>query len=437
MSSYIVAIVGRPNVGKSTLFNRIVGSRDAIVHDTPGVTRDRKYAPADWAGKNFTLIDTGGYMPDAVDEIGRAIREQARIAIDEASAVIFVVDALEGLTSLDRDIATILHKSNKKTYLVVNKVDNEKREPDVAEFFAVGLGDPLPLSALLGRRIGDFLDMLVADIDLDRDQQQDPRLKLAVIGKPNVGKSSLVNALAGSERSIVTPIPGTTRDPVDLIIRYYGEEILLVDTAGLRRKARVKESVEFYSALRTIRSVERCDVAAVLIDAEQGLDKQDLRIIQDVADRKRSMVLVVNKWDLIEKDEKTAQILEKMIRETLRIYAYVPIIFVSAQTKQRIFKLLDVVKSVYAESIKRIPTHELNEIVLADIKRRPPSSSSGKEIKVKYITQVRTHPPTFAFFVNEPKLIQEAYKRFLEGRIREHFNFTGVPLTIHFRRRTK
>ena len=437
MSSYIVAIIGRPNVGTSTLFNRIIGAREAIVDEMPGVTRDRKYATAEWAGKSFTLIDTGGYLPRSSDIIARAIREQAKIAIDEASAVVLVVDSHEGLTPLDVEIASILRKSNKRVFLVANKVDSDKREMEVGEFFKLGLGQPAALSALVGRNVGDFLDVLTEDIPQESQRSEDRRMKLAIVGKPNVGKSSLVNALVNAERSIVTETPGTTRDAVDTFLKYYGEEIVLVDTAGLRRRSRIRESIEFYSAIRTVKSIERCDVAVVLIDAQQGMDKQDLRIIEDIAERKRPMLIAVNKWDVVEKDDTTARRFEKAIHAMLRVYDYVPLILISAKTRQRIFKVLDAAKAVHGESAKRIPTHELNETLLADIKRQPPSSATGKEIKVKYVTQVRSEPPVFTFFVNEPKLVRDSYRRFLERRIREHFNFTGVPLTLFFRRRSR
>lgn len=437
MSGFVVAIVGRPSVGKSTLFNRILGFRDAIVHDVPGVTRDRKYATAEWAGKNFTIIDTGGYLPSSSDIFEQAIREQATIAIEEADAIIFVVDATQGVTPLDKDIASILRKSRKRVHLVVNKVDTEKHELEVAQFFALGLGDPISVSAIFGRKVGDFLDVITEDIRTDGQPKADPRLKLAVVGKPNVGKSSLVNALLGRERSIVTPIPGTTRDAVDSVLRYYGEEILLVDTAGLRRRSRVKESIEFFSAIRAIKSIERCDVAIVLVDATQGMDKQDLRIIESIAERKRPMILAVNKWDLVEKDDQSAQSFQREMKSMLRMYDYVPMVFISAKTKQRVFKLIELAKGVYAESEKRIPTNVLNRTLLDAIKITPPSSTSGREIKIKYVTQVKSRPPAFTFFVNEPKLIQDSYRRFLERLIREHFQFQGVPITLHFRRRSR
>lgn len=435
---HILAIVGRPNVGKSTLFNRLVGGRDAIVHDEPGVTRDRHYASAEWAGKSFTLIDTGGFVPDSDDVFEQAIREQAQIAIAEASAVMFVVDASTGVTPLDTDIANILRKSKKRIYLIVNKVDNGEKEPEAAPFFRLGLGEPFSISALGGRNIGDFLDLVTGHLPQeDADAVADPRLKLAIVGKPNVGKSSLVNVLIGKKRNIVTPIPGTTRDSIDSILHYQDEDIVLIDTAGLRRKSRVKESVEFYSTLRSLKSIDRCDVAILLVDAESGVDKQDLRIMEIIAERHCGIVLAANKWDAVEKDDQTAKAYEKALRDLLRIYDYVPIVFISALKKQRVFKAIDIAKTVYAEQNKRIATNKLNSVMLKVIGETQPSSSSGKEIKLNYVTQVKTNPPAFAFFANEPMLVQDKYKRFLERKLRENFGYIGVPLSLYFRKKNK
>ncbi len=438
MSSHIIAIIGRPNVGKSTLFNRIVGSQDAIVHDQPGVTRDRHYALADWSGKSFTLIDTGGFVPKSEDLFEKAIREQAQIALEEADEIIFVVDAKEGINHVDKEIASILRRSNKEVILVANKVDNASAEYETAQFHSLGLGEPISLSALGGRKIGDFLDALTKNISTnDAVESEDTRLKLAVIGKPNVGKSSLVNAIIGEERSIVTPIAGTTRDPIDTVLKHYGEEILLIDTAGLIKKKRIRESVEFYSTVRTLKSIERCNVAVILFDANEELEHQDLRIVQSVIERNRGVVIAVNKWDLIEKDNSTTKKFEETIRQELRTYDYIPLVFISAKTKQRIFKVIELAKHVHAERSKRIATAELNKVLLADILHYPPSTKTGKDVKLNYVTQVKTLPPIFTFFANEPQLITDSYKRYLENKIREHWGFTGVPLTLQFRKKRR
>jgi GTP-binding protein len=432
---WLVALVGRPNVGKSTLFNRIIGFRSAIVHDLPGVTRDRNYADADWAGKHFTLIDTGGFVPESEDVMETAIREQAQIAIDEAQLVLFVVDGEAGLVPSDHDIAELLRRAGKQVLLLVNKSDSERKEHGLGEFYALGLGEPIPVSALGGRRIGDLLDLVTNAIPETDESDDDPRLKIAIIGKPNVGKSSLVNALLQEERHIVTDIPGTTRDPIDAVLKYYGEELLLIDTAGLRRKSHIKESVELFSTVRTIKSIERCDVAVILIDAQQGLGHQDLHIIETATEKRKAIVLAVNKWDTVEKDQFTAAQFERALREKLRIYDHLPIIFISALEKQRIYKLIELVKTVDAEQRKRITTSQLNAVMEQEIAAHPPHSRSGKEIKIKFVTQVKTQPPVFAFFCNDPRLIDDSYERFLENQIRAHFGFIGVPIVISMKQK--
>jgi GTPase len=435
MKQDIVAIIGRPNVGKSTLFNRILERRSAIVDPTSGVTRDRNYGEAEWVGNTFTLIDTGGYVPKSKDVFETAIREQSQIAIEEADKVIFVVDAIDGVNPMDMEIADIIRKSNKKVLLAVNKVDNSDREALISAFYSLGIGEPVPVSAISGRNLGDFLDLLVADINKSKSKKSDPKIKIAVLGRPNVGKSSFVNAILGIDRHIVTPIPGTTRDSINSVIIHNDEEFVLVDTAGLRKRSQVKENIEFYSTIRTIRSLEQCDIALVLIDAEKGIEHQDKKIITDAVDLHKGIVIAVNKWDLIEKDSNTAKEMEKKIKEEIKSIDYIPLIFISALTKQRIYKTLDLIKKVSLEKHKKLKTSELNSVLQPEIQKTPPSSSTGAEIKINYISQVKINPPVIVFFTNNPKLIAESYIRFLERKIRKSFSFTGVPLTLQFRKK--
>lgn len=438
MAVPLVAIVGRPNVGKSTLFNRIIGAQTAIVDDQPGVTRDRHYGNAEWTGKKFMLIDTGGFVPQSDEVFEKAIREQSQIAINESDKVIFVVDAKEGMTHIDKEIGSILRKSNKKVLLVVNKIDSARDEHTSAQFHQLGLGEPYSLGALGGRKIGDFLDVLTSEFIIDlSDNIDDTQLKIAIIGKPNVGKSSLINAIIGEERSIVTPIAGTTRDPIDSVLHYQGADILLVDTAGLMRKSRIKHNIDFYSAIRTLKAIDRCNLAVVMLDASEPIEKQDLRIIQTVVEKHIGVVVAVNKWDLVEKTDATAKSYEQTLRNKLRTYNFLPIMFISAKTKQRIFKLLDLAKKIHTNRAMRIPTSSLNEALLADIQHYPPSSKSGRDIRLNYVTQVKASPPVFAFFANEPQMISEIYKRYLENRIRHHYGFDGVPLTLVFKKKRK
>jgi len=435
-SGRVVALIGRPNVGKSTLFNRIIGEQRAIVHDVSGVTRDRHYAEAEWSGKSFTVIDTGGFVPRSSTLIERAVREQTAMAIEEADKVVFLVDAREGPTPLDFDIAQVIRKYDRRVILAANKVDSENAEASAAEFFRLGLGTPFPISALTGRNIGDFLDLLVKDFQGDgKEEAVEPRTKIAIVGRPNVGKSSLVNSLLGKPRAIVTEIPGTTRDSIDSVLHHRGEEFILIDTAGLRKRSAVKESIEFFGTIRTLRSIGRCDVAVALIDASLGLEKQDLRIIGSVAERKKGIVIAVNKWDLVEKDSRTAQEYERAMKRRLRMFNYAPILFVSAKTKQRIFDIVELCKRIRSEREKTIETHTLNQVLLKEIERTPPSSPTGKEIKIKYVTQVKAAPPVFAFFANDPKSIPSEYRRFLENKLRKHFGFDGVPISIVFKQK--
>src|ERR1035437_5664184 len=431
MKTSIVVIVGRPNVGKSTLFNRLVGRKEAIVHDLSGVTRDRNYGEVEWAGKEFQLIDTGGYVPNSPDLFETAIREQVQIAITEADAVLFLVDVKAGLTSFDIEIGRILRSSNKKFFLIVNKVDSERQEPGAAEFYSLGVDKVYDISAVAGRKIGDLL----ADMPMkDEEEDDSSKLKIAVVGRPNVGKSSLTNALLGEDRSIVTDIPGTTRDSIDSILKYYGQDITLIDTAGLRKKKKVEENIEFFSTIRTLRAIAECEVVIILVDAQTGIEKQDQKIIDEAVKRRKSIILAVNKWDLIEKDTNTARQFEVAIKEKMGSIDYVPIVFISALTKQRIYKLVDLAIEIFKERKKQISTSNLNETLLPEIERNPPpSTATGKEVKIKYITQAKGSYPVFLFFTNYPKEIPEHYKRYLEKLIRRKYGFTGVTVILSFK----
>ncbi len=434
MNKPVVAIVGRPNVGKSTFFNRIVGARTAIVMDEPGVTRDRHYAETDWSGRDFILIDTGGYVPDTSDVFERAIREQVRLSIEEATVILFMVDGKDGLLPMDMELANILRRAKKKVILVVNKIDSSKSESKKHDFHELGLGEPHIVSSISGRYTGDLLDVIIEGFPPSVEEEEPNHLQLAIIGRPNVGKSSITNAILGVERSIVTDIPGTTRDSIDSMIEHEGNTITLIDTAGLRRKSKVKDNVEFYSSLRTMKSIQRCDVAMVLFDAEEGLLHQDIDVLNEAARLNKGLVIAVNKWDLVEKDSKTADLIVKDIHAKIKMFDYVPVIFVSALTKQRVFKALDLCLKVYEERSKRIPTSELNENILEILRATPPPSTpTGKQVKVFYATQVREAPPVILIFANEAKYIPESYRRFVERRIREIWGFEGVPLTVQFR----
>jgi GTP-binding protein len=434
MKTPVVVIVGRPNVGKSTLFNRLVGKREAIVDDTSGVTRDRNYGEVEWNGKEFKLIDTGGYVPNSSDLFETAIREHVEIAISEADAILFMVDVRSGINPIDIEIANMLRSANKDFYLLVNKVDSEKFEAASNEFYSLGVNKLYDISALAGRKIGDLLDELTEGFSASADETKDTRLKIAVVGRPNVGKSSLTNALLGYDRSIVTDIPGTTRDSVDSILKYYGQEIVLVDTAGLRKKKRIEESIEFFSAIRTLKAIGDSDVAIVMLDAEAGLEKQDQKIIDEAVRRKKGLILAVNKWDLTEKDTNTASLYEKSLKAKMGSVDYAPVVFISALTKQRIFKLIELSIKINDERKKKIPTSSLNDVLLSEIgKNPPPATGTGKEVKIKYVTSGGEHYPVFIFFVNYPKQVPDNYKRFLENIIRKNFGFTGVPLTLIFK----
>jgi len=435
MAAPIVALVGRPNVGKSTLFNRLIGAKEAIVFGEPGVTRDRHYGESDWNGQDFIVIDTGGYVPESDDVFELAIREQVEASIQEAAVVLFVTDVRDSLMPMDEELAAMLRKYSKQVILVVNKVDSENQDPDVAQFYSLGLGDPYPIAAISGRSVGDLLDEVIRILPKQPPVEDNSLFKLAIIGRPNVGKSSITNALLGKTRSIVTNIPGTTRDSVDSILKYYGKEITLIDTAGLRRKSKVKENLEFFSTLRTLKSIQRCDVALVLIDAVDGISHQDIAVLDEAVQFNKGIVIGLNKWDLIDKEETGADKMIKDLHERIPTCTYVPVITVSAMTKQRVYKALDMCIEVFEERNKRIGTSELNEY-LFDVLRTtpPPSTPTGKEVKFYFATQVRVSPPVILLFVSEPKFIPESYRRFVEKRIRERFGFSGVPLTVQFRK---
>lgn len=434
----VVAIVGRPNVGKSTLFNRLIGKRDAIVDDVSGITRDRNYGESQWNGKNFRLIDTGGYVPDSKDLFEIAIREQVEAAINESDAILLMVDFKTGINPVDKIIVKLLRESNKEFFVVVNKVDNEKQKNYISEFYQLGVSKIFDISALNGRRIGDLLDEIIRNFPDTDSIEIDNRLKIAIVGRPNVGKSSLTNALLGQQRSIVTEIPGTTRDSIDSILKYYGEDIVLIDTAGLRKKSKIQENIEFFSSIRTYKAIGQCDVAIVLIDATEGFENQDQKIIDEVIRWRKGLIIAVNKWDLIEKDQNTALQFEKAIRAKLGTSNFAHLIFVSAVTKQRIYKLIDLCKIVQAERLKRIPTSQLNEFLLSEIQKNPPpATKTGKEVKIKYVTMVGQHYPILIFFTNFPNDIPDHYKRFLENLVRKQYGYQGVPLTLSFKSKFK
>lgn len=432
---HLVAIVGRPNVGKSTLFNRIIQERHAIVESEPGVTRDRIYAKGEWNGKTFQLIDTGGIVPKSEELFDKAIREQAQMAMDEATVIIYVVDGRDGVTPTDDAIAAQLRKTDKPVVLVVNKCDNAAADLNAPEFYTLGLGEPFAISALNGRSTGDFLDEVTKHIPETEGDVEDERLKIAIVGRPNVGKSSITNALLGKDRMVVTPIAGTTRDAIDSTVTYYGEEMVLIDTAGLRRRSHIKEQVELYSTMRTARAIDRCDVAVVVLDASLGLEMQDKRIITQVVEARRGIIIAVNKWDLIEKDTKTAEEFTRKIKEELKTVDYAPIIFISAITKQRITKLLEMAKQIQVRRSTRIPTHQLNEELIEMLERTPPPSVRGRDLRINYATQSKVAPPVFVFFLNHPDLLPDSYKRFIERRLRDVHDLEGVPISFLFKKK--
>lgn len=433
--SNIVAIVGRPNVGKSTLFNRLTESREAIVDAVSGVTRDRIYGKFDWTGREFSVIDTGGYINGSDDAFEGEIRKQVQIAIEEAGLILFVVDADKGITGLDEEVANILRRSEKKVLLVANKVDNAMRQTQSAEFYSLGLGDIYNISAINGSGTGDLLDKVV-ELMPEEELQDDSSLpRIAIVGRPNVGKSSFINALTGEERNIVTDIAGTTRDAINTRYNLFGKDFLLVDTAGLRKKSKVHENLEFYSVMRSVRAIENSDVCILLLDATQGLESQDLAIFGLAMKNKKGAVILVNKWDLIDKDTKTADEFKKKILRKLEPFTDVTILFVSVLNKQRIFQAIEEAMNVYSRRTERIATSKLNDIMLPIIEANPPPALKGKYVRIKFCTMLPTHTPNFAFFANLPQYVKEPYKRFLENKLREHFDFTGVPIQLFIRKK--
>ncbi len=435
--SNIVAIVGRPNVGKSQLFNRLTGQRKAIVDDESGVTRDRHYGTSEWNGKEFTLIDTGGYVKGSEDIFEDEIRKQVSLAIDEADAILFVVDVETGITGLDKDIANMLRRTEKPVFLVVNKVDNTKRQNDALEFYNLGLGDIYPVSAINGSGTGDLLDALVKTLPEDNmvNESESQIPKFTVAGRPNAGKSTLINALLGEERNIVTDIAGTTRDSIVTRYNKFNQEFDLIDTAGIRRKNKVKEDIEFYSVMRAIRAIENSDVVFLVVDATRGFESQDQKIFDLARKNNKGIVILVNKWDLIDKDTHTANSFKEHIQREIAPFTDVPILFISAKNKQRIYKAIEEGMKGFENRKRKIKTSKLNEVLLPYIQQNPPPAYKGKYIKIKFVTQLPTHSPKFAFFANLPQYIKEPYKRYLENKIRENFDFTGVPIEIYFRKK--
>jgi len=431
-----VAIIGRPNVGKSSLFNRFLKKKLAVVDPQSGVTRDRNYSECDWNGREFRLVDTGGMVPDTKDAMEQAILDQADFAIDEADLVLMVVDSMVGLDQTDERLARIMHKGGKECILVANKVDNENLANELYGFARLGLGDPRPVSATVGRGIGELLDEIVERLpDLETESEDSDVIRVALVGRPNVGKSSFINQLLGEKRLIVSDVAGTTRDAVDTPLELGGRKYTMVDTAGLRRKYKVRENIEFYTNLRGIRAIESCDVALVMVDAAAGLSAQDQRILGQVLEARRAAVLVINKWDLIEKDSLTADRFTAALNERLAHFAFLPIIFISALHGQRVTKVMSLVDRVHAEHHRRIPTSKLNDFLEKAFQRRKPPAVQGKYIQFKYVTQSEVAPPTFVFFVNRPELVRKSYMHYLTNRLRDEFGFEGSPIRLKCRRK--
>ncbi|MBP1888578.1 GTP-binding protein [Clostridium moniliforme] len=436
MGKPIVAIVGRPNVGKSTLFNRLAGKRISIVEDTPGVTRDRVYAEAEWLNYNFTMIDTGGIEPERDDIIVKQMRRQANIAIETADVIVFIVDGKEGLTSADREVATMLRKSKKPIVLVVNKIDSLKEEENGWEFYNLGIGDPITISASQGLGLGDMLDEVVKNFDSSYlEEEEDEYIRIAMVGKPNVGKSSLINKLLGEDRVIVSNVPGTTRDAIDSYLETEEGKFILIDTAGLRRKSKVKEEIERYSVIRTYAAIERADVCILMIDAQEGVTEQDEKIIGYAHELNKAIMVVVNKWDLIEKDDKTLDKLKKELQGELKFLSYAPYVFISALTGQRTNKILTTAKMCYDNYSKRISTGVLNDVINRAVLMKEPPIVGLKRMKIYYATQVASRPPKFIFFVNDANATHFSYQRYLENQLRQSFDFEGTGIQIEYRER--
>ena len=432
----VVAIVGRPNVGKSTLFNRLVGNRKAIVDDSSGVTRDRHYGVCEWQNREFNVIDTGGFVPDSKDVFEKAIREQVHIAMEEADAILFVVDVATDVTSLDEEFAKVLRRTSKPVFLVVNKTDNAKRLQESTVFYSLGYETLYPLSAMTGSGTGELLDDLMKELGPEDTEEIALDLpRIAVVGRPNVGKSSYVNALLGNERNIVTDIAGTTRDTIHSHYKAYDKEMLLVDTAGVRKKAKVHENIEFYSVMRSIKAIENSDVVVLMIDATLGLEAQDMNLFSLAHRNGKGVVVLINKWDLVEKDTHSTKEYTEKLKERLAPFVDLPILFISALTKQRIHKSIEVILDVYSNLKRSVTTSELNEYLLGVIAHTPPPAIKGKFVKIKYITQLKTQKVSFVFFCNLPQYVRDSYKRFLENKIREKYNFNGVPIIIFFRKK--
>lgn len=435
MAKPIVALVGRPNVGKSTLFNRITGERKAIVEDRPGVTRDRIYADAFWRDREFILVDTGGIEFEVEDEIARQVKKQARLALEEADVVVFLTDGREGLTPLDREVANLLRRTRKPVILAVNKIE-DFQNADIYDFYQLGLGDPIPISAAHGLNTGDLLDAVVANLPPESGEEYDEEvIKIAVAGRPNVGKSSLVNAILGEERVIVSDIPGTTRDAVDTLFTRDGQSYVIIDTAGIRRRSKIEESTERFSVIRALRAIERADVVLLVLDAQEGVTEQDKRIAGYAHEKGRAIVIVVNKWDLVDKDDKTMLRYTERIREELSFMQYAPVVYVSALTGQRVPRILELVKYVAEQHVMRVATSTLNEVIREAVALNPPPAEGGRRLKILYATQTGVRPPTFVIFVNDPELVHFSYARYLENRIRSSFGFEGTPINLIFRQR--